>query len=98
MENEIGHFLDFLSVEKGASSNTIAAYKNDLQQLGTYVLGLPTNGDRPLWCQVDRGALLDFILDNDKRTLAFCEACQFEPELPMRARTALPGATTGIWD
>lgn len=44
------------------------------------------------------GALLDFILDNDKRTVAFCEACQLEPELPMRARTALPGATTGIWD
>ena len=43
------------------------------------------------------GALLDFILDNDQRTMAFCEACQLEPELPMRARIALPGATSGIW-
>lgn len=32
------------------------------------------------------GALLDFILDNDKRTLEFCEACELEPELPLRAR------------
>jgi integrase/recombinase XerD len=70
MEQEIGHFLDFLSVEKGASSNTIAAYKNDLQQFGTYVLGLSTNGDRPLWPQVDRGALLDFVLELRRRRYA----------------------------
>ena len=44
-----------------------------------------------------QGAMLDFILDNDQRTLAFCEACQLEPELPMRARIALPGATSGLW-
>lgn len=44
------------------------------------------------------GALLDFILDSDKRTMAFCEACELEPELPMRARTVLPGATSGVWD
>lgn len=44
------------------------------------------------------GALLDFILDDDQRTIAFCEACEIEPEQPMRARIALPGATTGIWD
>lgn len=43
------------------------------------------------------GALLDFILDDDRRTIAFCEACQLEPEMPMRARVALPGATAGIW-
>ncbi len=70
MEQEIGHFLDFLSVEKGASSNTIAAYKNDLQQFGAYILGLPSNGDRPLWLQVDRGALLDFVLELRRRRYA----------------------------
>lgn len=70
MEPEIGHFLDFLSVEKGASSNTIAAYRNDLQQFRAYVLGLPTNGERPLWVQVDRGALLDFILELRRRRYA----------------------------
>jgi len=70
MEQEIGHFLDFLSVEKGASTNTIAAYKNDLQQFTAYVLGLPTNGDRPLWSQVDRDALLDFILELRRKRYA----------------------------
>jgi integrase/recombinase XerD len=70
MEEEIGHFLNFLSVEKGASSNTIAAYKNDLEQLRTYVLGLSINGDHPLWAQIDRGALLDFILELRRRRYA----------------------------
>ena len=70
MEEEIGHFLNFLSVEKGASSNTIAAYKNDLEQLRSYVLGLSINGDNPFWPQVDRGALLDFILELRRRRYA----------------------------
>jgi integrase/recombinase XerD len=70
MEEEIGHFLNFLSVEKGASSNTIAAYKNDLQQFRSYILGLSTNGDRPLWFEVDRDALLDFILELRRRRYA----------------------------
>jgi integrase/recombinase XerD len=70
MEEEIGHFLNFLSVEKGASSNTISAYKNDLEQLRAYVLGLSLNGDRPFWSQIDRGALLDFILELRRRRYA----------------------------
>jgi len=70
MEEEIGHFLNFLSVEKGASSNTIAAYKNDLEQLRAYVLGLSLNGDSPFWSQIDRGALLDFILELRRRRYA----------------------------
>jgi integrase/recombinase XerD len=70
MEEEIGHFLNFLSVEKGASSNTIAAYKNDLEQLRSYVLGLSLNGDSPFWSQIDRGALLDFILELRRRRYA----------------------------
>jgi integrase/recombinase XerD len=70
MEEEIGHFLNFLSVEKGASSNTIAAYRNDLQQFRSYVLSLSTNGDRPLWFEVDRDALLDFILELRRRRYA----------------------------
>lgn len=44
------------------------------------------------------GALLDFLLDSEKRVLAFCEAYDREPELPARARLALPGATAGIWE
>ena len=44
------------------------------------------------------GALLDFILSEEKRTLALCEAYDLEPELPARARIALPGATVGVWE
>ena len=44
------------------------------------------------------GALLDFLLSDERRTVAFCEAFSMEPELPGRARLALPGATAGIWE
>ena len=70
MEEEIGHFLNFLSVEKGASTNTIAAYKNDLQQFGAYIVSLSINGALPFWGRVDRGALLDFILELRRRRYA----------------------------
>jgi len=70
MEDEIDHFLNFLSVEKGASSNTIAAYKNDIEQLRTHVLGLAVDGDRPFWSRVDRDALVDFILELRRKRYA----------------------------
>lgn len=37
MNDGIGQFLNFLAVEKNASSNTIAAYRNDLAQLEGFV-------------------------------------------------------------
>lgn len=37
MDDSIAQFLNFLSVEKNASGNTIAAYKNDLAQLEKFV-------------------------------------------------------------
>jgi len=70
MEEEIGHFLNFLSVEKGSSNNTITAYRNDLEQFRAYALGRCANGDRPLWPQMDRSALLDFILELRRRRYA----------------------------
>ena len=47
MDDRIGHFLNFMSVEKGASGNTISAYKNDLHQFDAFLTGLNGNG-RPL--------------------------------------------------
>ncbi|HEY4668776.1 MAG TPA: site-specific tyrosine recombinase XerD [Tepidiformaceae bacterium] len=38
MDNCIAQFLNFLAVEKNASNNTIAAYRNDLTQFERYVL------------------------------------------------------------
>lgn len=37
MDERIGQFLNFLSVEKNASSNTIAAYRNDLNQFRAFL-------------------------------------------------------------
>lgn len=39
MDDCIAQFLNFLAVEKNASNNTIAAYRNDLTQFERYVVG-----------------------------------------------------------
>jgi integrase/recombinase XerD len=43
MELQLERFLEVLSVERGFSDNTIAAYQNDLSQFNAWL----TNGDRP---------------------------------------------------
>jgi integrase/recombinase XerD len=67
MENHLSTFLDFLSAEKGASGNTIAAYRNDLQQLAKY---LKASGDGKGWEKVDRVLIQDFILNLKERKYA----------------------------
>jgi len=67
MDDPLGEFLSFLSAEKGASSNTVAAYRNDLQQLTAYIK--PKN-DGSGWDKVDRVLIQDFILDLKKRKYA----------------------------
>jgi len=67
MDDPLGEFLTFLSAEKGASSNTVAAYRNDLQQLTAYIK--PKN-DGSGWDKVDRVLIQDFILDLKKRKYA----------------------------
>ncbi len=64
MRKSLGDFLAFLQVEKGASENTIAAYKNDLQQLADYI-GPRTVNDG--WPALDRSGIQDFILDLKQR-------------------------------
>ena len=39
MDDPIAQFLNFLAVEKNASPNTIAAYRNDLAQFLKFVSG-----------------------------------------------------------
>jgi integrase/recombinase XerD len=62
MRHSLDEFLDFLAVEKGASSNTIAAYKNDLQQLADFI---GSNGSG--WAALSRSSIQDFILDLKQR-------------------------------
>jgi integrase/recombinase XerD len=64
MRKSLSDFLTFLAVEKGASANTVAAYRNDLQQLADF-LGASQNSDG--WSSVDRPLIQDFILDLKQR-------------------------------
>lgn len=43
------------------------------------------------------GGILDFMLADEARLLAFCEAVELRPELPARARMALPGGERVDW-
>jgi len=67
MQKHLTTFLDFLSAEKGASNNTIAAYRNDLEQLVEY---LKAHGDGSRWEKVNRVLIQDFILDLKQRKYA----------------------------
>jgi integrase/recombinase XerD len=39
MKKQINEFLNYLMIEKGFSGNTIQAYRNDLYQMGDYLVG-----------------------------------------------------------
>ncbi len=64
-------FLTFLQVEKGASSNTIAAYRNDIYQFVTFCAGRSVHANRNgktivrerNWRQVDKSLILAFLAD-----------------------------------
>ncbi len=64
MQKTKDEFLVFLSVEKGSSGNTVAAYRNDLQQLADFVEARQGNGG---WDGLDRSTIQDFILDLKER-------------------------------
>ncbi|HLF76631.1 MAG TPA: site-specific tyrosine recombinase XerD [Dehalococcoidia bacterium] len=62
MDSCVNEFLEFLSVEKGASGNTIAAYRNDLSQLEDF-FGARKNGHSSIqWPGVAQNQVMDYIL------------------------------------
>ncbi|HZU75452.1 MAG TPA: site-specific tyrosine recombinase XerD [Dehalococcoidia bacterium] len=61
MDEAITQFLHFLTVEKGASQNTIAAYRNDIQQFASFIASGKKNGTQPSWIQVDRTRIQDYL-------------------------------------
>lgn len=67
MDDSVSQFLSFLAVEKGASSNTIAAYRNDIQQFSGFTTG-QRNGKG--WSAVDRAAILEFMMDLQRKKYA----------------------------
>jgi integrase/recombinase XerD len=57
MREQIEQFLTYITEEKGYSSNTLAAYRNDLSQFMAF---LEPRVDR--WDEVTRGLIVDYIM------------------------------------
>lgn len=70
MDDHIGHFLNFMSVEKGASGNTVAAYRNDLQQFDAYLTALRGNGKPRDWESLERELIVDYVLSLRRKNYA----------------------------
>ncbi|MCL5961138.1 MAG: site-specific tyrosine recombinase XerD [Chloroflexi bacterium] len=67
MQNSIEDFLTFLSVEKGFSVNTLAAYRNDLTQFVSFLRGRNhLNG----WSSAGKTEIISFILHLKERKYA----------------------------
>ncbi len=71
MKEDIERFLTYLSVEKGFSDNTLAAYRNDLSQLASFVEEDAANsGFAPLWTNFSRQGMLSYLLNLKERNYA----------------------------
>jgi integrase/recombinase XerD len=70
MDDHVGQFLHYLSVEKGSSANTIAAYGIDLAQFRGYLNASRNGNGDALWKGVDRGVVVDYISDLKRRQYA----------------------------
>ena len=71
MEGVIESFLNNLIVEKGFSQNTVAAYRNDLHQLASYIKAEPAKlGSVPSWANLGRQEVLSYLLNLKKRNYA----------------------------
>lgn len=70
MNGRIQNFLNVLSVEKGFSKNTIAAYRNDLTQFAAFIESQLTEDKKADWSVVDRDMLLAYVLGLRERSYA----------------------------
>ncbi|MFC2066678.1 site-specific tyrosine recombinase XerD [Chloroflexota bacterium] len=71
MREEINSFLNYLTVEKGFSENTTAAYQNDLHQLAEFVGGEAAKQDIvPSWADFNRQGMLSYLLNLKERKYA----------------------------
>ncbi len=69
MDACVNEFLEFLAVEKGASGNTVAAYRNDLGQMEEF-LSAKKNGRPIRWPLVGQSVVIDYILHLKKQSYA----------------------------
>jgi len=70
METKIQEFLDHLVAEKGSSENTVAAYRNDLQQFHAFLIQPDQLGSEADWSAVTRDELITYILYLKERQYA----------------------------
>ncbi len=71
MRTEINNFLNYLSVEKGFSENTIVAYRNDLNQLADFAEGETARNEvTPSWANFTRQGMLSYLLNLKERGYA----------------------------
>ncbi len=77
LKEAIDNFLNYLTVEKGFSENTIAAYRNDLYQLASFVEeGATKQGFTPLWSGFGRQGMLSYLLNLKERNYAATTAAR----------------------
>ena len=68
MKQDIKSFLNYLTVEKGFSENTTAAYQNDLSQLANFAEAEATkHGIMPAWDSFSRPDMLSYLLNLKER-------------------------------
>jgi len=71
VRKDIEAFLDYLTVEKGFSPNTVEAYRNDLNQLAEFAeAALAQRRAQPLWDNFSRQDMLNYILNFKGRSYA----------------------------
>ena len=77
LREDIDSFLNFLTVEKGFSENTVLAYRNDLYQLASFVEEEATKrGFTPLWSSFGRQGMLSYLLNLKERNYAATTAAR----------------------
>jgi len=71
VKEDIDSFLTYLTVEKGFSDNTVAAYRNDLYRLANFVEEEANKqGLTPSWANFGRQGMLSYLLDLNQRSYA----------------------------
>lgn len=71
LREAINSFLNYLTVEKGFSENTVVAYRNDLYQLASFVAEEATKHSfTPVWTSFGRQGMLSYLLNLKERNYA----------------------------
>jgi len=71
VKEDIDSFLTYLTVEKGFSENTVAAYRNDLYQLASFVEEeAAQRGSIASWASFNRQDMLSYLLNLKERNYA----------------------------